>query len=169
MSDPISRLTRRDFCLAMGAGCAALALPGCDSGAPAPTGTTLPPDMAKIASPGQDMASTCPAKGVVAAGAAKALAVGQAIHLAADNLYVLRDASGLYALTDVCTHEGAIVNYNPSTKKFVCPLHGSIFDQNGKRLSGLAISPLDHYAVCVDAKGDVVVDTATLVDATTRT
>ncbi len=58
-----------------------------------------------------------------------------------------------------CTHQQVAVNYDPATKKFVCPLHGSIFDpaQNGKVLQGPAALPLPPVKVRVNGDGTIMV------------
>jgi Rieske Fe-S protein len=63
------------------------------------------------------------------------------------------------AYESACTHQQVPVNYDPATKKFVCPLHGSIFDpaQNGKVLQGPATAPLAAVKVSVNGDGTVTV------------
>ena len=58
-----------------------------------------------------------------------------------------------------CTHQQVAVDYDPVTKKFVCPLHGSIFDpaQNGKVLQGPATAPLPAVKLSVNGDGTVTV------------
>ncbi|MBV9259727.1 MAG: protein kinase, partial [Ktedonobacteraceae bacterium] len=48
------------------------------------------------------------------------------------------------AYNRACTHEGVPINYDPVTKKMVCPAHGAIFDpaQNAKVLQGPAPTPV---------------------------
>ena len=49
------------------------------------------------------------------------------------------------ALSQVCTHQGATVDYEASAKRFHCPNHGSNFDINGNVINGPAASPLQKY------------------------
>jgi Rieske Fe-S protein len=42
----------------------------------------------------------------------------------------------------VCTHLGGILHWNDSERSWDCPLHGSRFDSNGKRLEGPATKDL---------------------------
>jgi Rieske Fe-S protein len=80
----------------------------------------------------------------------------------ADNMgsLLVRLSDGTFvAYERACTHQQVPVNYDPVTKKFVCPLHGSIFDpaQNGKVLQGPAMAPLAPVKVSVNGDGTVTV------------
>jgi cytochrome b6-f complex iron-sulfur subunit len=79
-----------------------------------------------------------------------------------------RDANGLYAMTITCTHESCDVAPSNGTTLF-CSCHGSLFDNNGAVLRGPASSPLVHFAVTVDAAGNITVDGTTQVAASVRT
>jgi Rieske Fe-S protein len=160
-------ISRRTFCVAASSGLVLISLPGCDPGASG-GGADLEPG--RDLRPAGDMAaqSRCPPGGVIAAGAASTLKAGQAIHLATDQLFVVRDAQGIYALTDVCTHQFCPVAYRSGSRTFYCSCHGSTYDANGDVTVGPASTPLVHYAVCIEHNGDVVVDTGTEVDPSTR-
>ncbi len=51
------------------------------------------------------------------------------------------------AMSLICTHLGCVVEFNPDEKKFHCNCHGSIFDRDGKNISGPAPKPLIPYRV----------------------
>ena len=55
-------------------------------------------------------------------------------------LALLRDSSGFYALSLVCTHLGCTVTV--SSGHLSCPCHGSEFDRQGRVLKGPADKPL---------------------------
>ena len=55
-------------------------------------------------------------------------------------LALLRDSSGFYALSLVCTHLGCTVTV--SSGHLSCPCHGSEFDRQGRVLKGPADRPL---------------------------
>lgn len=82
-----------------------------------------------------------------------------------------RDADGLYAMTSTCTHEGCdmIADGHVNAQGVVCGCHNSRFDRNGAVRSGPARSPLQHFAVSVDATGAVTVHGAEPVSASQRT
>ena len=65
-------------------------------------------------------------------------------------------------------HEGCTISAPSSTGATSCPCHGARFDGNGAVTLGPARTPLPHFALTV-CGGNVYVDTATVVAATTRT
>src|SRR5712692_8165018 len=56
-----------------------------------------------------------------------------------------------------CTHQGAWVNYDPTTGHLVCPAHGAIFDPANafSVLQGPAMKPLPAVPIHVNANGTV--------------
>ena len=50
----------------------------------------------------------------------------------------------------LCTHLGCGYHWNVNEQKFICPCHLSIFDIDGKVLSGPAPRPLDRLPVKVE-------------------
>ena len=105
--------------------------------------------------------------GDVAAGNASATSVGTIAVVPNAPALLARDERGLYAMTITCTHEGCDVT--PQGGTLFCPCHGSRFDNEGKVLQGPAGSPLVHFAVSIDAAGNVTVHGAQQVDASIRT
>ncbi len=55
-----------------------------------------------------------------------------------------------------------------SASGVTCNVHGSEFDANGAVRRGPANSPLAHFAVEIDSKGEILVHTGTEVGASTR-
>jgi cytochrome b6-f complex iron-sulfur subunit len=51
------------------------------------------------------------------------------------------------ALSAVCTHLGCVVEYHSGEQRFKCNCHGSVFDVDGKNMSGPAPLPLTPYRV----------------------
>ena len=188
-------MSRRQFCVLASSGLVGLGLGACDPGAaritvgdgvdgpPVSKGPTVDGGV-DLAAPmhdagaadlvahdlaAHDLATTSACSGPFNAGAASAIAVGAAKYLT-DNvnfeLFLCRDGGGLYALSAACTHEG--VKITKQTSRFYCPAHGATFDLNGEHPTSPALSPLDHYALCVDANGDILIDYNTVVSASTR-
>lgn len=56
-----------------------------------------------------------------------------------------------------CSHLGCVVEYLEEDAKFRCNCHGSVFDADGKNLTGPATRPLTPYRV--EVRGDEVVVT----------
>jgi len=64
--------------------------------------------------------------------------------------------SDLTVYSPICTHLGCHFAWNASTAHFECPCHGSIFDIDGKVLSGPAPRPLDTLPYKIE-KGSLLV------------
>jgi Rieske Fe-S protein len=71
---------------------------------------------------------------------------------------LVRLTSGAFvAYKRACTHVGVLVNYDPATKKLVCPAHGAVFDpaNGGAVVQGPAQLPLPKVGIQVQADGTV--------------
>jgi cytochrome b6-f complex iron-sulfur subunit len=68
-----------------------------------------------------------------------------------------------YALNAVCTHLGCVVPWNAAQQKFICPCHGSQYDNTGKVVRGPAPLSLALAHVNGDS-GKVVLTTWTETD-----
>lgn len=73
------------------------------------------------------------------------------------------DGIGLMALWQRCVHLGCRVPSCGSSQGFECPCHGSKYNGHGEYNSGPAPRNMDRFGVSVDAAGDLVVDTGTVV------
>jgi Rieske Fe-S protein len=81
---------------------------------------------------------------------------------------LLKDATGIYAMTTVCTHMGCTVGL-PIGSLITCPCHGSQYDLAGGNQLGPAVLPLVHFQVTEPSPGAfLVVDTTQTVTAGTR-
>jgi cytochrome b6-f complex iron-sulfur subunit len=49
------------------------------------------------------------------------------------------------AVSSTCTHQGGTVMYDAAGKKFDCPVHGSVFSENGSVVNGPATVALKTY------------------------
>ena len=114
--------------------------------------------------------SGAPCAKPIPAGNAASVAVGS-LTIVGGNVVLGRDATGLYAMSAVCTHQGCIVNVvgAPSQPSLSCPCHGSRFSSNGDVTVGPARLPLPHFEVEVAADGGVTVCPATQVASSSRT
>ena len=63
-------------------------------------------------------------------------------------VYVTKDAQGTLAvLSSICPHMGCTVGWRESQHDFYCPCHGSVFEPDGKHVSGPSprgMDPLPH-------------------------
>ena len=109
--------------------------------------------------------------GDVSAGNTSALTVGSIVAIPGAPAFVARDANGLYAMTTTCTHAGCDLGTRGSVSngEIQCGCHGSVFDANGGVVHGPAQSPLAHFAVTVDASGQITVHGGQEVGADVRT
>ncbi len=65
---------------------------------------------------------------------------------------------GVKALYMVCTHLGCLYKWEPSTVRFECPCHGSMFSREGYYIKGPAPRSLDRFETS-EVGGELVVDT----------
>jgi cytochrome b6-f complex iron-sulfur subunit len=95
-----------------------------------------------------------------------ALAPGEPLLPAGRSVAVFKDASGIWAVSTVCTHLGCIVKRDGAA--FSCPCHGSRFALDGKVEKGPAPQPLPWLAVTLQGDGSVMVDESKTVPEGTK-
>ncbi len=71
---------------------------------------------------------------------------------------------GLMALWQRCVHLGCRVPQCLPSQGFECPCHGSKYNFHGEYEDGPAPRNLDRFAVEIDAAGNLIVDTGTIVE-----
>src|SRR6059036_195436 len=67
-------------------------------------------------------------------------------------------ATGIYALSTVCTHLGCTPNWLEAEQKFKCPCHGSGYYKTGVNFEGPTPRPLERYAIALADDGQILVD-----------
>ena len=72
-------------------------------------------------------------------------------------IFVFRDHEGVRALSAVCTHLGCVLERGEEDG-FLCPCHGSRFDDTGKVVSGPAPRALAFFKVDMAPNGQLFVD-----------
>lgn len=75
---------------------------------------------------------------------------GDPTYLIVDGEDAIRD----YGLNAVCTHLGCVVPWNASADKFICPCHGSQYNNEGKVVRGPA--PLSLALAHTNVEDDTV-------------
>jgi Rieske Fe-S protein len=108
--------------------------------------------------------------GDVPAGTVAELPVGSLNVVGTEPVCIGRDAGGVYAMTLTCTHAGCDIGQHGtvSPRGLFCGCHGSQFDANGNVVQGPATQPLDHFAVTVDASGNLTIHGGQIADASQR-
>jgi Rieske Fe-S protein len=67
--------------------------------------------------------------------------------------WVVKSASNqVTAFGPQCTHLGCAIRWDDAKSEFLCPCHNSVFDAQGKVVSGPAPRPLDRYETKVEGK-----------------
>ena len=175
-------VTRREFC-AFAAG--ALAVASCTGSGPAAISTgglsgggdDTPIDAdgdqhdgneGSGSGSGSGTDATCPSSGATDVGAPTTFTTGTPVYFSSGKYFVIRDSGGLYAMTAVCTHEGATCDYESAQSDIYCPRHGATFSLTGAVTQGPATKALNHYAMCTLSNGHVGVISSQTVSATTR-
>jgi cytochrome b6-f complex iron-sulfur subunit len=92
------------------------------------------------------------------AGAPDLYPVNSVTYLQEQQVYIVRNDSGLYAISAVCTHLGCVTQWKPELNIIACPCHGSKFTTSGTKIEGPAPRPLPHFAVTLTADGELMVD-----------
>lgn len=91
---------------------------------------------------------------------------GEPVRVPGQNLFVVHDAGGFWAVSAICSHLGCIVAGTPDG--FGCPCHGSRFAPNGRVVQGPAPSPLSWFELSLAPDGQLVVHTDKTVPVGTR-
>ncbi|MFV1963279.1 MAG: ubiquinol-cytochrome c reductase iron-sulfur subunit [Acidimicrobiia bacterium] len=73
------------------------------------------------------------------------------------------DGVGLMALWHRCVHLGCRVPECIPSQGFECPCHGSKYNAHGEYAAGPAPRNLDRFGVSINAAGELVIDTGTIV------
>ena len=73
-------------------------------------------------------------------------------------LFVVRKGNTYRAMSGICPHLGCTVNSVVGKNPFLCPCHGSHFDQNGAVVSGPSPRGLTWHSVSLSKDGRLVID-----------
>ncbi len=92
---------------------------------------------------------------------------GGRVYVDDAGLFVRHDPKGLSAMSSTCTHLGCTVR-EAAGGGFVCPCHGSTYDDQGHVTGGPAPRDLSFVRLIRDARGNVIADLAQTVAGDTR-
>ena len=84
-------------------------------------------------------------------------------YLPEHKIYVYRDNTGMKAVSSNCTHLGCAIE--KTREGFQCPCHGSVYNKNGRVISGPALKDLSWYRLYRSPEGQVIVDMTRIVDS----
>jgi cytochrome b6-f complex iron-sulfur subunit len=73
-------------------------------------------------------------------------------------VWIVRESTGFYVLSTVCTHLGCTPNWLAAEEKFKCPCHGSGFIKTGVNVEGPAPRPLERYKITLAEDGQLLID-----------
>jgi cytochrome b6-f complex iron-sulfur subunit len=76
-------------------------------------------------------------------------------------VWIVRNETGFYALSTICTHLGCTPNWLSVEQKFKCPCHGSGFYITGINFEGPAPRPLERFKIALADDGQIEVDEGT--------
>jgi len=97
--------------------------------------------------------------GIVYAGKVDEFPVGSVSYILSGRFFIVRNADGLLAIWQKCTHLGCAVPWAENENQFHCPCHGSLFSPEGVVQGGPAPRPMDIFPI--EIRGDEVwVDTS---------
>ncbi len=134
-------MKRREFLVA-GAGCACLLFSKTGFAETAATGPIVIGDLKSFAKEGLDS------------------------QFLKKGFFLVRGKDRLYALSAFCTHRtDAQLKGQTGAEKIICPRHNAQFALDGTPQKGPPKRNLDRFAITVDAKGQVTVDTSKKIEA----
>jgi len=70
------------------------------------------------------------------------------------DIIIINTGDEFIALSNICTHQGCIVSYDPGNNNLPCPCHGSVYSTSGSVLQGPADAPLKKYEL--SQEGDIL-------------
>jgi cytochrome b6-f complex iron-sulfur subunit len=76
----------------------------------------------------------------------------------AHRVWIVRETTGFYVLSTICTHLGCTPNWLLAEQKFKCPCHGSGYYVTGINFEGPAPRPLERFNVTLADDGQLVID-----------
>lgn len=79
-------------------------------------------------------------------------------YKSAHRVWIVREATGFYVLSTICTHLGCTPNWLQAEQKFKCPCHGSGYYITGINFEGPAPRPLERFNITLADDGQLIID-----------
>lgn len=144
---PVNTIDRKDFMKQVGLGFGAIMLLNCLQSC---SGSEIPDPDPDPGTTGKDFTVDFSSGTNAALKTKGGFAVVQGVIIA-------RTLSDTFiAVSAVCTHEGSIINYRPSSNDFLCPNHLSEFSDTGAVKKGPATTALKKYNHSVDLNANTI-------------
>jgi cytochrome b6-f complex iron-sulfur subunit len=89
--------------------------------------------------------------------------VNSVTFLRDQQVFIVRIATGFFAVSAICTHLGCITEWKPDDNLIECPCHGSKYKRDGTKVAGPAPRSLPHFNIQVGPDGQLVVDKLSVV------
>lgn len=83
---------------------------------------------------------------------------GTATFIESVRLFIVRRENTFRAMSAICPHLGCTVNAVVGKTPYLCPCHGSHFDQNGAVVNGPSPRGLTWFLVTISKDGRLVID-----------
>jgi cytochrome b6-f complex iron-sulfur subunit len=77
-----------------------------------------------------------------------------------NRVWIVREATGFYAIFARCTHLGCTPMWLEGEQKFKCPCHGSGYTKEGINYEGPAPRPMERCWIAIAEDGQLQIDTA---------
>lgn len=142
---------------------------GSGSAHPTPDAATHSPDAAThspdavVPPPDAPSGATCTTS-ATDVGAVSTYSLNTPVYNSTARVFVVKDGGGFYAVSGLCTHEGAVCRIQSGY--IYCPRHGAEFTYDGAIVSGPVSRALAHYSMCTLSNGHLGVTSATTSSST---
>jgi cytochrome b6-f complex iron-sulfur subunit len=78
-----------------------------------------------------------------------------------NRVWIVREATGFYAIFARCTHLGCTPMWLEGEQKFKCPCHGSGYTKEAINYEGPAPRPMERCQITLSDDGQILIDTST--------
>lgn len=65
-------------------------------------------------------------------------------------VFLKRNDNNIVCIDPACTHLGCRIKHQTDSRRFICPCHGGVFDEDGNVVSGPPPKPLERHDVKIE-------------------